>query len=150
VTTRAAPSFLSDQLVDGGRLVELGTLRVEPPTRSTSAACAVVVLADDRLCEDLRAALERSAVLDAPPAPPRLSAVPPAASGSPIDRLTSREREVLCLLAEGLSTGEIAERLFVSLPTVKCHVARVLHKLHARDRVQAVVAAFRSGLAPRI
>jgi DNA-binding NarL/FixJ family response regulator len=63
-----------------------------------------------------------------------------------LDELTPREREVMALVAYGLSNGEIAERLVVSPATAKTHVSRTMMKLHAHDRAQLVVLAYQTGL----
>jgi DNA-binding NarL/FixJ family response regulator len=77
-------------------------------------------------------------------------AAPPAGAPLGAAQLTEREAEVLSLMATGLSNAEIAERLTVGLQTVKTHVASVLAKLQARDRTQAVIAAYDSGfISPR-
>jgi DNA-binding NarL/FixJ family response regulator len=74
----------------------------------------------------------------APPSPPE-----------GLTELTAREREVLGLIATGLTNAEIAERLHLSPLTAKTHVSRILMKLGARDRVQLVVIAYQSGIAER-
>jgi DNA-binding NarL/FixJ family response regulator len=69
-----------------------------------------------------------------------------SAATAPLALLTPRETEILRLIAEGLSNPEMADRLVVSAETIKTHVSRILNKLGVRDRVQAVIVAYESGL----
>jgi DNA-binding NarL/FixJ family response regulator len=71
---------------------------------------------------------------------------PARTTSEQLDELTAREREVMALVALGLSNDEIAERLVVSRATAKTHVSRAMVKLHARDRAQLVVLAYETGL----
>ena len=78
--------------------------------------------------------------------PTLLSAAPGGGDDAALAELTPREREVLVQMALGASNTEIAAHFFVSEATVKTHVGRVLAKTGSRDRVQAVVLAYRTGL----
>jgi DNA-binding NarL/FixJ family response regulator len=80
----------------------------------------------------------------------RFAQQPSPDAGRTLDELTEREKEILTLLASGLSNAELAEKLFLSETTVKTHVSAILRKLRVRDRVQAVIAAYDAGLvSPR-
>jgi DNA-binding NarL/FixJ family response regulator len=107
-----------EQLVDAIRVIANGDALLSPPVTR-------------RLIEEF---VRRPPDVARPP-PPEL------------EQLTPREAEILRLVARGLSNAEIAARAFVSEPTVKTHVARILMKLGLRDRVQVVVYAYEHGLA---
>ena len=100
---------------------------------------AVRVVADGEAL--LAPRLARTLVADFLTRPERLWATP-----EQLEELTPREREVVALVAYGLSNEEIAERLVVTRATAKTHVSRALCKLHARDRAQLVVLAYEAGL----
>jgi DNA-binding NarL/FixJ family response regulator len=111
------------------------------------AAVRIVAAGDALLAPEVtRRVIARFAAGDAATAVP--SVAPARDDGARVRAgLTDRETEVLRLMAEALSNAEIAQRLFIGEATVKTHVSNVLQKLGARDRVQAVVLAHRTGLA---
>jgi DNA-binding NarL/FixJ family response regulator len=76
----------------------------------------------------------------------RFTRLPRATPPKGVDELTARERDIFRLIAEGLTNGEIAQRLYISETTVKTHVTHLFQKLDVRDRVQAVVLAYQAGL----
>jgi DNA-binding NarL/FixJ family response regulator len=128
---------LDDYVYDALRAGASGFMLKDAPPEELLAAIEVVARGDALIAPAVTRSVIEEFVRRSPaptPAPPR------------IDELTEREREVLELLARGLSNAEIAERLVVSTGTVKTHVAHVLGKLGLRDRVQAVILAYESGL----
>jgi len=135
------------------KVVVLTTFDLDEHVYAALAAGASGFLLKDAPAGQLIHAIRVAAVGDALLAPSvtrrlisRFADTMPRARPELPTELTSRETEVLSLLAEGLSNAEIADRLVVGEATVKTHVARVLAKLGVRDRVQAVVLAYRSGL----
>jgi DNA-binding NarL/FixJ family response regulator len=141
---------------DGGpRIIMLTTFDLDQYVYDALSAGASGFLLKDvtaeRLFEAVRVVAAGQALL-APTVTRRLigefARLRPRRAGSPVSlaALTPRETEVLRLVAEGLSNPEIAARLVVSEETVKTHVSRMLSKLGLRDRTQAVVAAYESGL----
>ena len=137
------------------RVIMLTTFDVDEYVYSALRAGASGFLLKDVSPEQLVAAVRLVATGDALLAPSitrRLverfaKPAPPVSIDAPdLSALTSREREVLLLIARGLNNAELAEQLTLSEATVKTHVARILSKLGLRDRVQAVVLAYESGL----
>jgi DNA-binding NarL/FixJ family response regulator len=133
LTTFDLDEYVYDALGAGAR----GFLLKDAPPEQLVAGIRVVASGEALLAP----AVTRRLIEDFSRARPARGDEPPGA-----DELTPREREVWGLLARGLSNSEIADSLVVGETTVKTHVARVLMKLGLRDRVQAVVLAYESGL----
>jgi DNA-binding NarL/FixJ family response regulator len=129
---------LNEYVYEALRAGASGFLLKDVPPEQLVAGIKVVAEGDALLAPSItrRLIAEFAAASPAPAEPPR-----------GLDELTARELEVFKLVARGLSNAEIATELVVSETTVKTHVARVLMKLGLRDRVQAVVAAYESGVA---
>jgi DNA-binding NarL/FixJ family response regulator len=141
---------LSDHSV---RVVVLTTFDTDANLHQALLSGAAGFLLKDAPANQLVAAIRAAAAGDAVLAPSvvhrivdRLGPGHPAPPPTVLDPLTDREREVLTLMAEGCSNAEIASRIHVTEGTVKTHVARILMKLGVRDRLQAVVLAYRSGV----
>lgn len=132
------------------RVLILTTFDLDRHVYDALRAGAAGFLLKDASAQQLVGAIERVVTGEAPMAPPVLARMierflerAPAtpAQSSRLGSLTQREHEVLALMATGLTNSEIAERLVVSLATVKTHVRSILAKLDARDRVHAVLLA---------
>ncbi len=135
------------------RILILTTFDLDEYVYEALRAGASGFLLKDRPSEELVAAVRVVAAGDALLAPSvtrrlieEFAKRTPVRSAAALGELTDREREVLVLIARGLSNAEIARSLFVAETTVKTHVGRVLQKLRLRDRAQAVVLAYESGL----
>jgi DNA-binding NarL/FixJ family response regulator len=128
---------LDDYVYEALRAGASGFMLKDAPPEELLAAVEVVARGDALIAPAVtRSVIEEFVRRSPAPGPP-----PPV-----LDGLTEREREVLELLARGLSNAEIADRLVVSSGTVKTHVAHVLSKLDLRDRVQAVILAYEAGV----
>jgi DNA-binding NarL/FixJ family response regulator len=151
----ATRRITSDPRTSGTRVLVLTTFDLDEYVYGALRAGASGFLLKDVMPEELLAAIRVVAAGDALLAPPvtrRLIAefASRPVAGTPrrglLDVLTGRERDVLALVAQGLSNAEIAGRLVVSPATAKTHVSRILTKLGLRDRAQLVVVAYESGL----
>lgn len=138
LTTFGLDNYVYDALRAGAS----GFMVKDAPPEEIIAAVRVVASGEALLAPAVTRSVIEAFARQSPIPPPTL---PPA-----FEQLTPREREVLDLLARGLSNPEICERLVISDATAKTHVARILQKLDLRDRIQVVIYAYEIGLvAPR-
>jgi DNA-binding NarL/FixJ family response regulator len=129
---------LDEYIIDALRAGASGFLMKDAPTEEVIAAVRAVAAGDAVLAASVtRQLLDQVA---------RRLPAPVSQDSSAFNSLTEREREVLRMLASGLSNAEIAKALVLSEATVKSHVSRLLGKLGLRDRVQAVIYAYETGL----
>ena len=137
LTTFGLDGYVYDALEAGAS----GFMLKDAPPEEIAAAVRIVASGDALLAP----AVTRAVIEEFARHPRRAAPVEPPAVGE----LTPREREVLDLLVRGLSNPEICERLVITEATAKTHVAHILQKLHLRDRVQAVIYAYETGLVTR-
>jgi DNA-binding NarL/FixJ family response regulator len=134
LTTFGLDTYVYDALRAGAS----GFMLKDAPPEEIAAAVRIVASGEALLAPAItRAVIEEFA---------RQSPAAPAQAPLSLEELTPREREVLDLLARGLSNSEICQQLVISEATAKTHVARILQKLDLRDRVQAVIYAYEAGL----
>jgi DNA-binding NarL/FixJ family response regulator len=151
----ATKRIVADDCLEGVRVLILTTFESDDYVFTALRGGASGFLAKDSEPTDVLAAVRAVASGDAQLSPgvtrrliEELVAWPERRLSSPsqLDELTAREREVMALVAYGLTNQEIAERLVVSPATAKTHVTRTMVKLHARDRAQLVALAYQTGL----
>jgi DNA-binding NarL/FixJ family response regulator len=138
---------------DSARILILTTFDLDEYVYEALRAGASGFVLKDDSPEQLLAAIRTVAAGDALLSPTitkrvikQFSRLPRPAPPKELDDLSEREREVFRLMTSGLSNGEIAQELFISETTVKTHVTHILQKLNLRDRVQAVVLAYQTGV----
>ncbi|HZC29660.1 MAG TPA: response regulator transcription factor [Gaiellaceae bacterium] len=134
LTTFGLDNYVYDALRAGAS----GFMLKDAPPEEIAAAVRIVASGEALLAPAITRSVIQEFARHAPARPP----IPSPA----LEELTPREQEVLDLLARGLSNPEICERLVISEATAKTHVARILQKLDLRDRVQAVIYAYETGL----
>jgi DNA-binding NarL/FixJ family response regulator len=128
---------LDEYIVEALRLGAAGFILKDAPPDELIHAVRTVAAGDALLAPSVTRRLLEQVVRQLPDRPK----LPPA-----YEELTEREREILLLIARGLSNAQIAEQLYLSPGTVKSHVSHLLIKLGLRDRVQAVILAYETGL----